>query len=350
MKALTLWAPDLLHILRVKEASDALQPLSLPALQTLLVKSDKFPISKTPCFSHQASTLFHQRVTLPVAATEACVIFKDHEQGKDDFWIKVDAVQMVADRDSLVLISGKHLAINKQELEALLAAFNEHFAQDGVQLIASEDSSWYMSMSQPVDIKTTDLLMADNKPVNELYPQGSAAQYWRQMMNETQMLFYTHPVNEARRNKGWPEINSIWPWGEGQIDFDQISMRADAAIWSGHAYLQGLAKLTSAHHLDSPQCYSHFIEQLNTVPENVDNHLVLLDEIHEHLDSLEMGQWLQILETLEKNWFEPILSAMQKGQIDSLLLDLGGCWRYHLKPQHLKRFWRFKKSIYSITS
>ena len=86
------------------------------------------------------------------------------------------------------------------------------------------------------------------------------------------------------------------------------------------------------------------------MPENVDNHLVLLDEIHEHLDSLEMGQWLQMLETLEKNWFEPILSAMQKGHIDSLLLDLGGGWRYHLKPQYLKRFWRFKKSIYSITS
>lgn len=348
MNVLTLWAPNLLHKLRVKEAKDELHNLSLPALQTLLTKSDKFPILKAKSFSQQASTLFHQPVALPVAATEARAIFKEKAE-LGNFWIKVDPVQMIADRDSLVLISAKHLAIDKNESEALMTTFNEHFAQDGVQLIAVEGSSWYMSMTQPADIKTTDLALADNKSVNELYPQGSAAQYWQQMMNETQMLFFTHPVNEARREKGWPEINSIWPWGEGQLDLNQTKTRMDAAIWSNHSYLQGMANLTSAYNASTPISYDNFIEQLKVLPKKIGNHLILLDEVYDDLDNLEIGQWLSLLETLEECWFTPMFKALQKNEIDSLLLDLGGGYRYHLKPQHLKRFWRFKKSIYSIT-
>lgn len=351
MDALTLWVPDLLHKLRLQEAAEALNELHLPALQILIAKSDKFPVMSSQSFSEQASYLFHQPAQQPIAATEALSLFTDTET-KHDFWIKVDPVQMVADRDSLVLISAKHLAINEIESKALLETFNQHFAEDGLQLMWGDNQSWYLNIKQAVDIKTTELSLVDNQPVNNAYPQGNAAQYWRQLINETQMLFFNAEVNQARRDKGWPEINGIWPWGEGSLDFNAVKQREQATIWSCHPYLNGLADLTAAAIKPSISSFADFNNALHSIDtqdqKEVNAHLVLLDEVYANIDQLEMEQWLGLLQELEQAWFAPLLHALESNQINSLLIDLGCGYRCHLKPNHLKRFWRFKKPLSKV--
>lgn len=344
-QALTLWAPNLLNSLRVKEAKEALEKVSLPGLQTLLAKGDSFQ-SKPQSFHQQASYLFHQTQTLPIAATQASVELNSFDASQ--FWISVDPVQMIPDRDTLVLIPGKSLQITEEESKQLLTAFNEHFAEDKVQLIWANTHHWYLSIVQPIDLHTTELETVSYQSVNSFYPTGNAAQYWRQLLNETQMLFYSHPLNEARREQGLPEINSVWVWGEGKIDFAKLNKRQDAAIWSNDSYLQGMAHLTEAQSMDSVSNYQAWLSQSESnagKTEAITKHLVYLDQVAENLEYLQMSEWIELLEQLEAQWFAPLVQGLKEGSIDSLLLDIGQENRIHLKPSHLKRFWRFKKKL-----
>lgn len=344
--ALTLWAPGLLNRLRVKEASEALQQLKLPGLQTLIAKGDHFPV-KTQNFYEQASYLFHQPACLPIAATKASMEIAEFDTKL--FWLSVDPVQMIPDRDSLVLVSADHLEITDDESKQLIETFNAHFAEDGVQLVWGSNKNWYLSIVQPVDIKTTSLQEVDQRPVNEFYPTGNAAQYWRQLINEAQMLFYTHPVNEKRREKGWPEINSVWVWGEGKVQNEQIKYREDAVIWSSNTYLQGQAGICKAQNKPSPRCFSEWFAQLEGLhKKGLRKHLIMLDDVVQQLDNLQLEEWVTVLQQLERDWFLPMSEALKKGQLQSVLLDLGCEYRCHLKPGHMRRFWRFSKALHKI--
>ncbi len=253
---------------------------------------------------------------------------------------------MIPDRDSLVLVSGKHLAISKQESKALLEAFNQHFREDGVELIWGDTYSWHLSIKQPVDIYTHDIELVDGKPINQFLPEGNAASYWRQLINETQMLFFSHPVNEQRREQGWPEINSVWVWGEGSLQSNQLNLRPDTKIWSDNTYLQGMAGLTNSQQQATPSNLKDFLESQKSSQDNgLINHFILLDEVYENIDNLQIEEWESLLKSLEAKWFAPLLKELKAGRIQSLFIDLGCDYRCHLKPGHMRRFWRFRKGL-----
>jgi hypothetical protein len=340
--AVTLWVPDFLNPLRIKEASDALSSLKLPVLQTLLAKADRFE-AKPQSLDEQASYLFHQPKALAKAAIMASVAFEDYDPSV--FWLRVDPVQMIADRDSLVLIPGADIGISEAESRALLEAFNQHFVQDQVVLEYASATAWYMRIKQAVDIKTHSIESVAYQPVNERYPSGNAASYWRQLLNETQMLFYTHPVNESRREQGYPEINSVWVWGEGILDQSAVVTRKEAMIWSEEPYLKGLAKVSKAQQRPSPQSYQAWLDAqalLEPSSAQIKHHLIRLDSLSDSLDLMQQSDWLSALQILEEEWLKPLQQALKNQQIGSLLLDFGSHYRYHLKPGHLRRFWRLK--------
>lgn len=326
-QAVTLWIPGLL---------DHFQPdhqawWSGSAFQTLLNKADVYPL-KPYSFIERASQLFHQPQTLSAAATMAYVELDDFDP--QAFWLKVDPVQMIPDRDTLVLVCAQDLAVTQAESQSLMDAFNQHFAQDGVKLEWGAKDSWYMRLPQAVDLQTTDLAQANYRNLHGLYPSGHAGSYWRTLMNEVQMLFYQHPVNLARRELGQAEINSIWVWGEGQIKPDNIQMRPQAKIWGDHAYLKGLANLAQAQFEKTPK--SH---QAWCLDRTQQAHLITLD-LKQWVDSNTETSEEPLLLKLEKDWMQGLLADLKKGQITSLFIDLGGAKGFLVEPSHLRRFWR----------
>jgi hypothetical protein len=343
LPAVTLWVPDLLNPLRIKEAHDALNQLKLPALETLLAKADCFAV-KSESLKEQASYLFHQPKALAKASVMASVEFEDYDPSV--FWLRVDPVQMIADRDSLVLIPGTDLGISEAESSALLSAFNAHFAQDQVALEYASPTAWYLRIKQPVDIKTHSVEAVAYKPINEYYPTGNAASYWRQLLNETQMLFYTHPVNESRRAEGYPEINSVWIWGEGVLDQSAVVARKHAMIGSEEPYLKGLAKVSKARQITPPKSYQAWLNGTESpLDSNNQHYLIRLDALADSLEMMQQEDWVAALQALEQDWLAPLRQALKNKEIGSLLLDFGNHYRYHLKPGHLRRFWRLKRPL-----
>jgi len=348
--AVTLWLPDFFSPGRVAE-SESLSQLKLPALQTLLSKGQRLPLpntlSQSATFFRTASYLAHQPNFVPIAPTMAAIEVTSFAEQQNHFWVKVDPVHLVPDRDTLLMMPQSQLGVTEAESQALLNAFNEHFAEDGLQLLYGAPNSWYLSVVQQVDLHTTSLPDATMTPLMACSPQGNAANYWLKLMNETQMLFYTHPVNEARREQGQPEINGVWVWGEGKLDFDQIQTKPDLKVFAQSAYLKGLAKLAGAEvdeilpeKVQNPQSCQAILAQ------NSGKHLLfVMDSLAEQLPNMTETQWLEVLQDLEQVWWQPLLQALKAGQVHSLLLVLGNGMQYHLQPKDLKRFWRLNRKL-----
>ena len=344
-RILTLWLPDLLTEKKMTEADEselAFSKLELPVLKKMLSKADVFSVQEGD-FYHQAGVLCHQKDPFPVACTTASIDLNDFNPSA--FWLRIDPVQLVPDRDMLVLIPSQHLNITLEEAKALISAFNEHFAQDQVQIYMSSPNRWYLKVLQPVDIQTTSIEKAAWQSVDLNMPTGHAEQYWRQLINETQMLFYGHAVNELRREQGLPEINSVWVWGEGQLAVAQRpklggQSHQDWTIYSNHVYLQGLAKLTGYNQQETPENYQAWLDSSPT-----ERSVIMPDNVFQKSSDLSLEGWLAVLEWLEEDWLQPLEKALKAKQLDSLLLDFGSGKRFHLTPQHLSKFWRLPKPI-----
>ncbi|MDG6778014.1 hypothetical protein QCB44_04750 [Thiomicrorhabdus sp. zzn3] len=348
-KAVTFWLPGLLNPQRLNEAADAFEQVSLPNLQTLLKKADRFPLMEVNGqnkrdFYATASQLFHQTGTLPVAACTAATCLTDFDASA--FWIKLDPVQLIPDRDTLVLFPANELAIEESEAKALIQTFNHHFEQDRIEIEYGTPSDWFMRIRQPVDIHSHTIDQVAYQSIEGFYPSGHAAQQWRQLLNEASMLFFNHEVNEKRRLQGLPEINGLWLWGEGQLRLNEIIQRPQAVIWSENPYLQGMAKLCNSTAQPFPHTEQAWSEAgLKEWLASGDHHLFMPESLHQTLHQQTQQEWLESLQWLEKYWMTALLNMVKSGAISSLLLEVGDGYRYHLKPAHLKRFWRIRNRI-----
>ncbi len=133
------------------------------------------------------------------------------------YWLFAAPVHLVLQRDSFSLAEPTPLPLEKDEIDALTSAFNQHFKQDNMQFFWHENT-WFLSLQHNPRIETTVPERAINKDIAIFLPTGEGAIKWATFQNELQMLLFEHPINQAREAKRLPAINSIWCYGGGQIE------------------------------------------------------------------------------------------------------------------------------------
>lgn len=149
--------------------------------------------------------------------------------------------------DDVALGDPRMLDISADESAALLDAVRPFFDEDGIGAHPTPEPGRWLAQSALFEgLATASIDRAVGYPISEWSPQGDAARPLRRLQNEMQMLLYTHPVNDARAERGVPAINSFWLSGTGAlpvgalptaaVDFDDslraASMRDDAAAWA----------------------------------------------------------------------------------------------------------------------
>ena len=137
-------------------------------------------------------------------------------QDKLAYWLYATPVHLVLQRDTFSLAASVPLGLDIDEVDALTAALNQHFASDGLAFIWHENT-WFLSLQTSPQISTTAPQAAINKDISAYLPTGEGATKWASFTNEIQMLLFDHPVNIAREAKRLPAINSIWCYGGGHI-------------------------------------------------------------------------------------------------------------------------------------
>lgn len=242
------------------------------------------------------------------------------DSGKSDraYRLCADFVHLAADRDQLVFMPGSLLEALPEELAGLATTFNSLFGAEGWSLELMPQGRTYLRCPGPLDVITTELDAMSGQPVFDHMPSGSDAARLKQLMNESQMLFHTHPVNRAREEVARPLINSLWLWGGGMLP-----AKAGASpmrVFSDLPLVRGLAAWAGK-----------------------DTGIPNRNVIWEPGDFFALG--LNDPRTLNRDWFGPLLQGLQHGNIEHLQLYLGGLGSFELGTAESHRFWRRGKPL-----
>lgn len=122
-------------------------------------------------------------------------------------------------------VGSHHIAMSGQALpdfsaaesQTLLAAMRPYFEADGITLHYDQPTRWLAGSNALAGLATASLDRVVGRNVENWIPRSAPAAHLRRLQSEMQMLLYTHPVNEARAQRGVPPVNSFWLSGTGTL-------------------------------------------------------------------------------------------------------------------------------------
>lgn len=103
------------------------------------------------------------------------------------------------------------------ESQALLAAMQPYFAEDGIALHFDQAARWLACGAIFKDLATASIERVAGRDIAHWLPSAPGALALQRLQSEMQMLLYNHPVNDARATRGVPAVNAFWVSGTGDL-------------------------------------------------------------------------------------------------------------------------------------
>jgi hypothetical protein len=188
------------------------------------------------------------------------------------------------------------LDLSETESRALMDALRPYCEEDGLALHFESAHRWRAEGPVLADLPWASLDRVAYRRLDPWLPDARRTPQARPLLrlqNEAQMLFYTHPVNDARGQRGASLVNGFWISGTGQLPAhtpsppapggtgplqwdDRLSapaLQGDWAAWAAawqaldRELLQGWLALGSQQSLTLTLCGEHaFQSWRSTVP------------------------------------------------------------------------------------
>jgi hypothetical protein len=368
----SIMLPDRLHLLlpfalpAAADASTALHDIQSPALDRLIARATLVERVVGEDFQR---TLPHERWVarqfgaLPAdaaAADEAplapYMLRADGGEPGSATWGCVQPVHVRIAHDHLVLIDPASLELSDDEARALLAVARPLIEELGVRIEAPKPARWYLSGDGFGMLAGASPLRASGRNIEIWLPHeahsGERSRAWMKLQNEVQMAWFEHPVNEAREARGLPAVNSIWFHAQGAA---QPVRSPFARVFSDAAATRGLA-LSAGVETGAPPASFGALAALarragdangnsTAAPASVDTNsmLVELDPFSAPYIQQDWARWNHAFATVQTDWFEPALAALQSGELGELGLTLcgdTGSVTLTVTRGDLRKFWR----------
>jgi hypothetical protein len=162
---------------------------------------------------------------------------------------RIEPIHIHAARDHLVLTSTQILDIQSSEADALFDSVKDIFAEMSDVTHRSMPHKWFIESSALQTLSTVSTVQAEGRNIDHWMPsdtsQEGVARQWRKWQNEIQMIWFNHPVNEARQAEGMLSINSIWISGIGKLtDIKPNQRLLEAMQWHSS---DGCLNLLASH-------------------------------------------------------------------------------------------------------
>lgn len=241
--------------------------------------------------------------------------------------MRADPVHLNVGRDGLAL-GGAALDVSRSEAEALVATLNRYFGE-ALAFDALLPERWYIRLSEEPEVDTTPP-PTRGTAIGDKLPSGADAMRFRTLMNEVQMLLHEHPVNTEREARGVPAVNSVWFWGGGILA--GTAARPCSIVLSDDPLARGLALAAG---IPERQLSGNAETMLSALPAQGMALIVL--------GSLQSA-------ALERDWFGPLLAALEDRRIGMLSLSLAGTdslLEVETVRSDLRYFWRTRKPLQS---
>lgn len=273
---------------------------------------------------------------LPIAAITRLA---DGGAVENGWWLRADPVHLRPDQRGVFLVDARILAIEPAEAQALVAAFNQTFAGDGLQLEALRPDRWYLRLASAPGLRTHPLETAIGRDINPLLPYGPAQRRWHTLLTEAQMLFHAHPVNQAREAHHQPLLNSIWCWGGGECP--RSARSPVAGLYADDPLTRGLARLAAAAVAPVPEQAGAWLDRAAGEADS----LVVLETTRHDAAEDDWATWAEHVAELEYAWFTFCRRWLQTGKLTMLHLYPGNGRVYTLTGAARWRFWQRSRPL-----
>jgi len=257
----------------------------------------------------------------------------------DKFYMHADPVHLRADIDSAILTPASDLNISAAESKVFCETLNQHFAQDGLLFHTLNNTAWFVSSDEQINLKTTPLVSAIGRNINFILPDGEDATHWKKILTEAQMLMHSHALNDDRENLSKQSINSLWFHGSGQLI--QADSNGIQTLCSDQDVLKGFAEHVSCEYFKRPDSVNVYKEYLlSCKKEHVSGinvlHLTMLEHLVNYTD---VRPWLSQLQDVLENWLYPLLAFANKNNIKVTLYPCNET-KYQFSKYDALKFWR----------
>lgn len=335
MRKIHIVIPDL--FLPRQLAAYAYADLHLPALEKLLARGRSYPLG-----IDTLETWLCGKFGLDELAIAPLTLLADGVQPGADYWLRADPVAMDLQREQLILKSDINLGAD--EAAALCATLNAHFAADGFYFVAPHPQRWYLRLKHAPVIRTHPLPQVTGANMHEYLPEGDDALRWHGVLNEIQMLFYSHAVNRSRELRGEPAVGGVWLWGGGQHQAD---------INKPYARVLGDSELTKAFAQVAGVPVSSRIEPNPAGWADGKGALLLVCErLRSAMQCANIDQWRQAAQLFEKNYAEPLFELLSAGDVEQITLDVlseKASRRFVVSHSDMWKIWRTSKPLLNYT-
>ncbi len=252
-----------------------------------------------------------------------------HPANSNDALYCADPVTLIANRDDLMLYCVDN--IQQDEAQALVDGFNALFIEDGLSLEAIDAHHWLLKSNRVLALSTTPTELVDGRSIAKHLPRGDDALWWRRLLAEVEMYFYTHPVNQDRQQKGLPVISSFWLWGGGELAPYSISDSGETLIVSNSPFAQGIAQWCGA--------------AIHAIPKRLDDldlkskTVIFYESIYQAINRGSHSDLEAAINDLEHNVLKPALERLNRGELNELVLQIGHHQCNYTRLRGV-RFWR----------
>ena len=296
-------------------SADLARALKTPSLATLLAKTAS---TQRIDAAADSRTLPHEQWLAGALGMQAPAF------GQGSFLLHPAHIEI--GRSHLSLTDLRHLQLSESHARALYDLAEPMFAEIGLTLRYGTADTWQLDAPgwEGLDCASPDA--AAGLDIADWMPRGDAAVKFRKLQNEIQMLWFEHPVNLEREQRGLKPINAFWPWANGPAS--------------------GTADGRRIYSVDCPPWMSRLTSGETTVAGLLADPApatLICGTLAAPAIGNDWGTWVAALEHLEQQCFVPLLDALRKGQIKRLRLVRSG--RTHLSESvcttaSLRKFWR----------
>ncbi len=152
---------------------------------------------------------------LPFAADAAVA---DGIAVADLAWGLVTPAHWQLGRDHATMFDPAQLGLGEAESRQLFAAVRELFESEGFAATWGAADRWYLARAELEGFATASLDRVVGRNVDGWLGETRSAmgRLLRRLQSEVQLVFHTHPVNEAREERGEAVVNSFWLSGCGK--------------------------------------------------------------------------------------------------------------------------------------
>lgn len=218
------------------------------------------------------------------------------------------------------------LQLTDAESRALFDAAQPLFDLPGMALVYGDARTWFLRADSWAGLATASPDAATGDNLHDWMPTGAAAREFRRLQNEVQMLWHTHPVNDARK----APINSFWLWAGAPATQPVADVPLATSSVPGwlHALAPAELRDTTAAQWLAGQAPHRLA---------VAGHLVSAALAE------DWGSWLQRVQQLEEQWFAPLLAGLKSGTVSDatvVLTNRLGWTETHTRKSALRKFWR----------